>query len=107
MNDVQLMQVSDSTDHLLEVLAGFVFLNFVFLYDVIEEFALFDVLHDQEKVARGLNDLRWWKKYLVQLDDTGVADEFEDVDFSGYSFDVGHVDDFFLDEDFDGYFFAC
>jgi hypothetical protein len=58
MDDVQLMQVSDSTDHLLEISAGFVLLNFGFLYDVVEEFALFDVLHDQEEVTRGLNDLR-------------------------------------------------
>ena len=47
------------------------------------------------------------KKYLVQLNDTGMADELEDVNFSGYSFDVSHVDDLFLDEDLDGYFFPC
>ena len=46
MDDIQLMQVSNATDHLLEISTGFVFLDFGFLHDVIEQLSFFDVLHD-------------------------------------------------------------
>ena len=37
------------------------------------------------------------RKYLIQLDDTGMADQFENVNFSRYSLHVSHVYNFLLD----------
>lgn len=44
--------------------------------------------------------------YLVELDDAGMSDQLENVDFSRDSFDIGHIDYFFLNKYFDGYFFT-
>ncbi len=39
-------------------------------------------------------------RYLVQLNNAGMSDEFEDVDLSGYSFHIGDIDDFLFHEYF-------
>lgn len=38
-------------------------------HDVVEEFPVFDVLHDEEKMLGGFD-------YLVELDDAGMPDQF-------------------------------
>ena len=43
---------------------------------------------------------------FVELDDIGVADEFEDVDFSGHSLHVGYIHDPVFFQYFDCYFLA-
>lgn len=50
-------------------------------------------------MARGFDD-------FVELDDAGVAYEFEDVYLTWDSFYVGYVYDFLFDKYFDGYFFS-
>jgi hypothetical protein len=58
-------------------------------------------------MSGGLNNLHSIKlEYLVQLDDTGVADKFKDVDFSRYSLNISHVNNLFFYQDLDGHFFA-
>lgn len=57
VNNVQLMQVSYTTDHLFKIPASFIFLNFGFLNDVIKQFSFLNVLHDKKKMPRSLNDL--------------------------------------------------
>lgn len=88
------MDVLDAGDYLLKELASLLLWNSSFLHDVVEEFASTGVLHDQVKLARCLND-------FIQLDDVGVSDQFEDVDFSRHSFNVSHVANAVLLEYFD------
>lgn len=57
--------------------------------DVVEELPARAVLHDEEEVLGGLDD-------FVELDEVGVADEFEDVYFAGDALDVRHVHDLLL-----------
>ena len=45
------------------------------LDDIIEELTTFHVLHDQEELLWGLYD-------LVELDNIGVANQFQDMDFT-------------------------
>ncbi len=57
--------------------------------DVVKELAALHVLHYQEQLLRSFN-------YFVELDDAGVADEFEDVDLAGDAFHVCNIYYFFL-----------
>lgn len=59
------------------------------LGDVVEELATRAVLHDQEEVLGRLDN-------LVELDEVRVADQFEDVDLAGDTFDVRYVHDLLL-----------
>lgn len=68
------------------------------LDDVVEELAIFHVLHDEKELFGGFDD-------FVELYDVGVSDQFENMYFSGDSFNVCDIDDFLFFEDFDGYFF--
>ena len=97
MHNPQLVDVLNPTDDLLEHFAGFVFFHPLLLNDVVEELSAFHELHNQKQMFGGFDD-------FVELDDVGVADELEDVDFTGDSFDVGHIDDLLLFEDLDGDF---
>jgi hypothetical protein len=58
MDDVELMEVGDATDDLLEEATGLGFWEFMLSDDVVEELALLDVLHHQEEMLGGLDDLR-------------------------------------------------
>jgi hypothetical protein len=89
VDDVELVKVGHCANQMLEEAAGFVFFEAGSPDDEIEELALFDVLHDEEEVPCGLYD-------FVELDDAGMADEFEDVDFPRDSLYVGHIDDLLL-----------
>ena len=51
------------------------------VHDVVEELAVLRVLHDDEDAVGGLDD-------FVELGDGGVADQFEDVQFSRDALDV-------------------
>lgn len=69
------------------------------LDDVVEKLPSLHVLHDEKKLFGGLDD-------LIKLNDAGMADEFQDVDFAGDSLDVGNIDDFLLLQDLDCHFLA-
>lgn len=73
-------------------------------HDIVEQLPLLDVLHDQEQVLGGFDDLHSSHSYLVQLDDVGVPNQLENVDLTGYSFDICHVNNPLLFEDLDGHF---
>lgn len=53
----------------------FDFINAFILYDIVEEFAFFHELHDQEELLWSFND-------LIELHNMGMTDEFQDVDLS-------------------------
>ena len=78
MHNSQLVQVFDSADNLLEELAGFGFLEFLLLDDVVEQLAAADKLHDEKELFRRLNNFK-------QLDDVRVPDQLENVNLSRHS----------------------
>lgn len=84
MHNPEAVDVLDPADDLLKHFAGLVLAHFLSLHDVIEELSLLHVLHHQEEMLRGFDD-------LVQLDNVGVTDEFQDMDFPRHSLHVRHV----------------
>lgn len=87
MDDIEAMEVCDSTDDLLEISTGFLLVDFGVLNNIVKQLAVLYVLHDEEEMAAGFDD-------LVQLDDGRVADELQDVDLPRNSLHIGHVDYF-------------
>ena len=75
------MKVFDSGNDLLENPAGFWFFDLCVLNDEIKELATICIFHDKEELFWSFDD-------LIELDEIGVSDHFEDVDFSLDSFDV-------------------
>lgn len=107
MHDIQFMHVLDAVDDLLKDLARRWFAKstspsvVLFIFDdMVEEFAVGSVLHDQQQVLGRFDQ-------LVQLDDVGMAHQFQNVDLAGDALDVGSVDYARLVEDFNGYGFVC
>jgi hypothetical protein len=84
MDDVESMDILNPCDDLLEELAGLFFFNSIVRNDVFEEFTATGILHDQIELAGGLDD-------FVELDDVGVADQFQDMNFSGNPFDIVNI----------------
>ena len=87
MGNAQLAQVLDTGDELLEEAARLLLCKVGFGSNVVEQFSVAAVLHDQEKALGCLDD-------FVQLNDGGVPNDLQDVDFSRHSFDVVDVLDF-------------
>ena len=94
MADPILVQILDAGEDLVEKATSFAVLQATLLHNVVKKFAAAGVLHDEEKLLRGLYD-------LVQLDDVGVADDLQNVDLSHDPRDVGLVLDLVLLEDLD------
>ena len=94
MNNSQLVEVLDAADDLLEEFAGFGFLELLLFHDVVEELAPAHELHDQKQLLRRLDDFE-------QLDDIGMPDELQNVNFASDTLDVSISRDFALFEDFD------
>ena len=94
VNDAQLVEVLDAADDLLEEFAGFGLLELLLLHDVVEELAPAHELHYQKQLLRRLNDFE-------QLDDVGMPDELQYVNFASHSLHVSISRDFALFEDFD------
>lgn len=69
MDNVELVDVLYSTDNLLKDSASLFLIEPFLFNDVVEEFSVLHVLHDEEKLFRSLYD-------FVELYDIGVADEF-------------------------------
>lgn len=91
------MNVLDAIDDFMKHSFGLVFRDTFIFDDMIEEFSIFHVLHDQKKLFWCLND-------LIKLHKIGVSDEFEDMDLASDSFDVRHFIDFLFLQKLDCYF---
>ena len=98
MDDAVLVNVLDASEYLLHELDGFGFVEAFSFNDVIEEFAAFRVLHDEVDVGFGFDD-------FVELDEVGVAEDFEDADFASDAFDIRLFDNFLFLKGLDGDFF--
>ena len=75
MTHLNLMQVLDTSQDLMEEAAGLSVLQTALLYNVIEELATRGILHDQKQLLARLD-------YFIKLHDVGVANDFQDMDFS-------------------------
>lgn len=94
------MDVLNSTDNLLEDFAGLILIHLFFLDDVVKKLAIFHVFHNKEEMLGWLHD-------LIKLNDVGMSNKFENMNFSVDSFHIGHINYFFLFKDFNGYFLPC
>lgn len=99
VNNFQFMTVLDTADDLIEYLTSFILIHSLLLDDVVKQFSSTKKLHDQEKIFWRLND-------LIQLDDIGMTDKFQDVDLSCDSLNVSDVNDFVFLKYFYGDFFT-
>ena len=76
------MKVFNPANNLLEEFACLLLLQFLLLHDIVEQLTAADVLHDEKELLGCFDNLK-------QLDDVGMADQFEDVDFASDSLHVG------------------
>jgi hypothetical protein len=95
MHDAKFMEVFNAADDLLEKFACLWFLELLLLHDVVKEFTSTHELHNQEELFRGLDDLE-------QLDNVGMSDHLEDVNFTRDALDICVTNDFRLFKNFDG-----
>ncbi len=68
--------------------------------DIVEQLTVAHVLHYQEQLFGSFN-------YLVELDDVGVTDQFQDVNLSRDSLNICYIDYSVLLQHFYGYLLAC
>lgn len=100
MYNAKLMKILDSVDKLSEKLASLLLFKSFLFDDQLEKFTLGDILHHQEELLRCLYD-------LVELDEVGMSDLFEDVDLACDSFHIGYITYFALLQHFHCNFFTC
>jgi hypothetical protein len=62
MDNIESMQVGNSTDNLFEVAACLFLLYFGILYNVVKQLSIFDVFHDQKQMPTSLYN-------FIELDD--------------------------------------
>ena len=68
-------------------------------HDIIEQLAPFHVFHDQEQLFGSLDD-------FIKLYDTGMPDQFQDVDFSWYPLHISYINNFFFLQDLHRHFLS-
>lgn len=87
MCDSNLMNVLYAIEQLMEQLPGLILFDSLIFDNVIEKLSIFHVLHDQEKLLCGFDD-------LIQLDKIGMPDELEDMNLACDSLDICDLLDF-------------
>lgn len=94
VDDVQLVDIFYASVDLLEKLACLVFLEPSVRHNVVKELSAARVLHDQVELLGGLDD-------FIELDNVGVPDQLQNVDFPSHAFYVRHIRDAVLLQDLD------
>ena len=84
MHDPQFVNVLDGIQELMVHLRSLELVHSSVVNDVVEQFAVLHILHNQEKILGSLDD-------LVELDDVRVPHSLQDVDLPRHSLHVGHV----------------
>ena len=98
MDDVELMEVFNTSDDLVEEFEGLRLLNTLVLHDIVEELTSIRIFHDQIELLWRLND-------FVKLDDVWVSNHFENMDFSRNSFNIINILDLVFFENFNRHSF--
>lgn len=94
MHNADLVDVLDTRDYLLVVLAGLIFLEALGLPDLLEELVPATVLHDQEEVLIVLNDLYRVERdgsYVKELDYVRVTKLLKNLDLAVDSLEIRRV----------------
>ena len=99
MHDVQLVKILHSGDDLVKEFEGLRLLNTLVLDDVVEELASIRILHDKIELLWRLND-------FVQLDDIGMANHLQNMDFPCNSLNIIDILDLVFFENFDRHSFT-
>lgn len=97
MANSNLVDVLNPRNDLLEEPACLLLLKPLSFDDIVEQLASVCVFHDEEQLARGLDD-------FIELNDIGVSDDLKDVDLSSHPLHIRLVLDLVFLEYFDGYF---
>lgn len=100
MADLDLVDVLDAGDNLLHEATRLLFLQALPFDDVVEQFTSAGILHDQEQLARRLDN-------LVKLDDVRVTNYLQNVDLSGHPVNIRLVFNLVFLKNLNSYFFAC
>ncbi len=69
MHNVELMKVRNAANDIFEESASLKLIEFGVCDDIIEQFSIFDILHDEKEMLGSLYD-------LIELNDAGVPDQF-------------------------------
>lgn len=93
MHNVKLVDVLDSGDYLLKVLARLILIDSCLLDNVVEELSAICVLHNQVQLLWSLND-------FIKLNYIRMSNQLQYMDLPRYPFDVGNVGDSLFLEDF-------
>ena len=99
MYDVQFVKIFYSSNDLVKEFEGLRLLNTLVLDDVVEELASIRILHDKIELLWRLND-------FVQLDDIGMANHLQNMDFSCNSLNIIDILDLVFFENFDRHSFT-
>lgn len=94
------MKILNAFDKLSEILTGFILFKSLLFHNVLEEFAFWDILHDKEKLFGSLDN-------FVKLNQVRVANLLKNVDLSGDSLNVSHINNLALLQDFYSHFLPC
>lgn len=69
MHNVELMKVRNAANDIFEESASLKLIEFGVCDDIIEQFSIFDILHDEKEMLGSLYD-------LIELNDAWVPDQF-------------------------------
>ncbi len=69
MHNVELMKVRNAANDIFEESTCLKLIEFGVCDDIIEQFSIFDILHDEKEMLGSLYD-------LIELNDAGVPDQF-------------------------------
>lgn len=92
------MKILDSIDELSEKIASLLLFKSFLFDNHLKKFALRYILHHEKQLLRSLYD-------LVELDEIGMSDLFQNVDLPCNSLDVRNITNFALLQNFDCNFF--
>jgi hypothetical protein len=84
MADLQLVQVLDAGENLLQEASGLLLPDPLVGNNMVKELAATRILHNQEELFFGLNN-------LVELNDDWVSEYLENVDFAADSLRVARI----------------
>ena len=84
MDDIELVEILDTSDDLMEELASLRLLHSLVGHDIVKQLSTLSVLHDKVQLFRSLDD-------LVKLDNIWMSDHFQDVNLTSNSLNVMHI----------------
>jgi hypothetical protein len=94
------MEILDARQDLMEEAASLLVLKPFLLNDVVEKLTARHELHDQKKLSVRFN-------YLIKLNDVGVSNDFENLNFTHDTGNIGLIFNFILFQYFHRNLFIC